>query len=84
MTDPELSFVPEPPDPRLEELDEQAAAIMAEALVRFILRKGLLKKPPGSVPNSVDSKSRQMVCVEQSDAPRQAAHSRGSGGVSPP
>ena len=84
MTDPELSFVPEPPDPRLEELDEQAAAIVAEALVRFILRNGLLKKPPGDTPNSVDSKSKQMVCVEQPNASRQTAHPRGSGGVSPP
>ena len=84
MTEPEKSFVPEPPDPRLEELDEQAAAIVAEALVRFILRKGLLKKPPGSAPNSVDSKSRQMVWIEQPDAPRQTAHSRGSGGLPPP
>ncbi len=38
MTDPELSFVPEPPDPRLEELDDEIADLIAEALTPLLTR----------------------------------------------
>ena len=55
MTEPAVAFTPAPPDPRLEELDEEIATLIAEALARHILRKGLLKRP--GIP--VDSKSTQ-------------------------
>ena len=48
MTEPYPTFTPEPPDPRLEELDEKIATLMAEALVRHIFRNGLLR--PESTP----------------------------------
>ena len=55
MNEPTVAFTPAPPDPRLEELDEEIATLIAEALARHILRKGLLKRP--GIP--VDSKSTQ-------------------------
>ena len=58
MSESSVSFTPEPPDPRLEELDEQIATLMAEALVRHILRKGLLNREQ----KPVDSKPTQSVC----------------------
>ena len=48
MTDPQPTFTPEPPDPRLEELDEKIATLMAEALASYILRHGLLNTDTGS------------------------------------
>ncbi len=44
MTKSKPSFTPKPPDPRIEELNEKIADIMAEALTRYIFRKGLLKR----------------------------------------
>jgi len=58
MTEQTPSFTPAPPDPRLEELDEKIATLMAEALVRHILRNGLLKRDQ----KPVDSKPTQSVC----------------------
>ena len=58
MTEQTPSFTPSPPDPRLEELDEKIATLMAEALAHFILRKGLLKRDQ----KPVDSKPTQSVC----------------------
>jgi len=48
MTEPQPNFTPLPPDPRLEEIDEQIATLMAEALVSYILRHGLLNTNEGS------------------------------------
>ena len=40
MTDPQPSFTPEPPDPRIEALDDEIADLIAEALYEHLLRHG--------------------------------------------
>jgi hypothetical protein len=45
MTEPQPSFTPEPPDPRLEALDDEIADLIAEALFDHLLKHGLLPSP---------------------------------------
>ena len=40
MTDPDVTFKPNPPDPRLEALDDEIADLIAEALYEHLLRHG--------------------------------------------
>ena len=48
MTEPDVSFTPTPPDPRLEALDDEIADLIAEALFNHLLKHGLV--PPSSQP----------------------------------
>ncbi len=54
MTDPQPSFTPAPPDPRLEAIDDEIADLIAEALFDHLLKHGLYK-PPGDAENAVDN-----------------------------
>ena len=40
MTEPDVSFTPDPLDPRLEALDNEIAELIAEALYERLLRHG--------------------------------------------
>ncbi|MBI2495748.1 MAG: hypothetical protein HYW10_04190 [Candidatus Omnitrophica bacterium] len=44
MTDTPPAFTPDPPDPRLEALDDEIADLIAEALFEHLLKHGLV--PP--------------------------------------
>ncbi len=55
MTDPQPSFTPESPDPRLEALDDEIANLIAEALFDHLLRHGL-HKPQSDEENAVDNR----------------------------
>ena len=45
MTEPAVSFTPDPPDPRLEALDDEIADLIAEALFDHLLKHGLVSSP---------------------------------------
>ncbi len=44
MSEPDISFTPAAPDPRLEVLDDEIAKLIAEALYDYILSHGLRKR----------------------------------------
>ena len=48
MSDQQPSVVPEPPDPRIEALDDEIADLIAEALFDHLLKHGLV--PPACRP----------------------------------
>ncbi len=50
MTDPQPSFTPEPPDPRLDAIDDDIADLIAEALFDHLLKHGLV--PPTCQPQN--------------------------------
>lgn len=45
MTEPRPAFTPEPPDPRLEALDDEIADLIAEALFDHLLKHDLVPSP---------------------------------------
>ena len=56
MTDPDVTFKPNPPDPRLEALDDEIADLIAEALFDHLLRHGLHKPRSDEKENAVDNR----------------------------